>query len=316
MSSSTAAIANSYTNIINGTYAVQKVFEMLEYQPLVDEHAGEKLEIDGEIEFKDVTFHYPLCRTLALKNLSFRIDRGEYVAFVGESGSGKSTIVKLIENFYRIEEGGSIRYGAHRQGDISVTHLRRQIGLVSQEATMFSGTVRDNIVYGPDKFSDSQVERAAERAGCMEFLSNAKRFPQKFLSPVGEKGHNLSGGQKQRIAIARALIRDPKVLIFDEATSALDSNSERMVQESIESLAAGPNSEKPTIIVIAHRLSTIINADRIFVMRNGCIEEEGSHYDLLDRQGYYFQLIEKQLSDSPTLRNSQKIDSKIYSVLK
>lgn len=151
---------------------------------------------------------------------------------MGESGSGKSTIVKLIEKFYRIESGG-IFFGAHNQEDINAVHLRRQMGLVNQDATMFSGTIRGNITYGIDSYSIEDLEDAAERAGCMEFLRDERRFPKKFDSSVGEKGGNLSGGQKQRIAIARALLRKPKVIIFDEATSALDSNSEQMVQTSI-----------------------------------------------------------------------------------
>lgn len=149
--------------------------------------------------------------------------------------------------------------------------------MVNQDATIFSGTVKENIVYGLEDYSVEDMESAAEKAGCMEFLSDSKRFPKKFDSEIGEKGNNLSGGQKQRISIARALMRKPKIIIFDEATSALDSNSERMVQQSIENLAVNSRVDKPTIIVIAHRLSTVINANRIFVMSNGEIKEFGSH---------------------------------------
>ncbi len=141
-------------------------------------------------------------------------------------------MIKLIEKFYQIESG-AIFYGKHNQDDVNAVYLRKQIGLVNQDATMFSGTILKNITYGLDDFSIQDVEEAAERAGCMEFLKDQKRFPKKFYSSVGEKGGNLSGGQKQRVAIARALLRRPKVIIFDEATSALDSNSERMVQTSI-----------------------------------------------------------------------------------
>ena len=142
---------------------------------------------------------------------------------------------------------------------------------------MFSGTVQDNIIYGLNDYSLQDMEDAAERAGCLEFLHDEKRFPHMFQSEVREKGGKLSGGQKQRIAIARALLRNPKMIIFDEATSALDSNSERMVQASIERLAKNSRVDKPTIIVIAHRLSTVINADRIFVMHRGQLVESGSH---------------------------------------
>jgi ABC-type multidrug transport system fused ATPase/permease subunit len=268
LANSTSSISNSYTNIINGTFAVQKVFEMLDYKPLVDESIGQNLQITGDIEFRNVTFKYPTSKTVALYKLSLEIKQGEYIAFVGESGSGKSTIIKLIEKFYKIESG-SIFYGRHNQEDINAICLRKQIGLVNQDATMFSGTIKGNITYGLDDYSVEDVEDASERSGCMEFLKDEKRFPKKFDSEVGEKGGNLSGGQKQRVSIARALMRNPKIIIFDEATSALDSNSERMVQDSIERLASNNRLDKPTIIVIAHRLSTVINADRIFVMKNG-----------------------------------------------
>ena len=155
LSSSSAAIANSYTNIINGTYSVQKIFEMLEYKPLIDESIGAQQTISGQVEFKDVTFKYPASKTLALKDVSFEIKDGQYVAFVGESGSGKSTIIKLIEKFYQIESG-SISLGGSDQSFIQAKHLRKQIGLVNQEATLFSGTIRENIVYGLGEAVDEQ----------------------------------------------------------------------------------------------------------------------------------------------------------------
>jgi ABC-type multidrug transport system fused ATPase/permease subunit len=220
----TESISSSYTNIINGTFAVQKVFEMLEYVPQVDEKSGENHTISGDIEFRNVTFRYPTSKTIALDSVSFTIKRGAYVAFVGESGSGKSTIIKLIEKFYKIESG-SILYGPYDQSDLNAVCLRKQIGLVSQEATMFSGTIQDNITYGLEDYSLLDMDDAAERAGCMEFLRDQKRFPKGFLSEVGEKGNNFSGGQRQRISIARSLMRKPKIIIFDEATSALDANS-------------------------------------------------------------------------------------------
>lgn len=300
LANSTSAISSSYTNIINGTYAVQKVFAMLDYQPLCQEANGANAVISGAVELDNVTFRYPTSKTAVLRGVSLKIERGEYIAFVGESGSGKSTIVKLIEKFYQIESG-RILFDHHDQQDLNATCLRRQIGLVNQDATMFSGSIRDNITYGLTDFSIPDLESAAERAGCMEFLRNEKQFPKGFETEVGEKGGHLSGGQRQRISIARALMRRPKIIIFDEATSALDSNSEQMVQNSIEDLARKDGSERPTIIVIAHRLSTVINADRIYVMKNGQIVETGSHRELRAQGGYYYQLIQKQLGDHPEL---------------
>lgn len=166
--------------------------------------------------------------------------------------------------------------------------------MVNQEATIFSGTIEMNITYGLESYTHEELMDASGKAGCLEFIENKNLFPNGFQTVLGEKGLNLSGGQRQRISIARALIRKPKIIIFDEATSALDANSEQMVQESIEKLALS-HKDKITIIVIAHRLSTIINADRIIVMKEGKVIEQGSHETLKANKGYYYELVEKQL---------------------
>lgn len=199
------------------------------------------------------------------KGLSLEIKQGEYVAFVGQSGSGKSTITKLIEHFYQVN-GGRILFDGQDSHDLNKRYLRQQIGLVNQDATIFSGTLEENITYGMHDYSLEDLEEAAKKSGCLEFINNKTLFPEGYHTILGEKGLNLSGGQRQRISIARALIRKPKILIFDEATSALDSHSEAMVQKSIEELAS---NHSMTIIIVAHRLSTVIQCDRLFVMKEG-----------------------------------------------
>ena len=193
---------------------------------------------------------------------------------MGQSGSGKSTIVKQIERFYQ-PQLGSIYFDDTNCKDINIRSIREQIGFVGQDPILFSGTIEENITYGVKDYCYDQLVEVCQKTGCMEFISNTHLFPHGFKTMVGEKGSQLSGGQRQRVSIARALIKQPKVLIFDEATSALDSNSEFIVQQSIEKLVEN-KSARPTIVIIAHRLSTIMNAERIFVMKQGDIIEVGT----------------------------------------
>ena len=211
------------------------------------------------------------------------------MALVGPSGCGKSTVVSLVERFYDPREGGVYLDGQDLRS-LRVSWLRSQIGMVGQEPTLFTGSILDNIKQGKPGASESEVHEAARMANAFDFVS---AFPDGFDTQVGEKGIQLSGGQKQRIAIARAIIRDPKILILDEATSALDSTSERVVQEALDKLLA---AKRRTTIVIAHRLSTVKNADKIVVLSDGAVVEEGTHDVLMGNKGMYSTLVAMQTS--------------------
>ena len=254
---------------------------------------GIKKEITGNISMKNVAFSYPSKDDVEiLSNINITVQSGEKIAIVGSSGSGKSTIVSLLERFYDCGSG-EISFDGIDLKRFNLENLHQQIGFVSQEPTLFSGTIKDNIIYGLDKYDTEMINKATQLANAYDFINDSKKFPNGLETVVGERGIQLSGGQKQRIAIARALIKNPKILIFDEATSALDSESEFQVQEAINSLM---DKGDTTIIIIAHRLSTIINCDRILVMKNGAVVEEGNHNNLLSLNGYYKFLIEKQIS--------------------
>jgi len=242
-------------------------------------------DVSGTIEFDHVGFAYPQATETepgpVLRNMSFVVRPGERVALVGPSGSGKSTVVSLIPRFYDVDTG-SVKIDGHDVRDITVNSLRRNIGMVLQNPILFSGTILDNIRYGKPDATMSEVVEACKAANAFDFIA---KLPKQFESEVGEGGNFLSGGQKQRVTIARAFLKDPKVLILDEATSALDSVSERLVKQALERLMQGR-----TTFIIAHRLSTIENADRIFVLENGSIVESGTHIELLERPGMYHKL--------------------------
>jgi len=249
-------------------------------------------QIYGNFVFENVTFAYPSNPSVAvLKNINFTIKAGQKVAFVGPSGSGKSTIVQLIERFYDPTEGRILLDGVNiREYDID--YLRHKIGLVSQQPILFAESIKYNILLGiPDheKVTDDQIWKSLDEAVASEFV---RKFNHKLDEFVGSQGGQLSGGQKQRIAIARALIRKPTFFLFDEATSALDRKNEMEIQKTLDKIA-----ENTTSLTIAHRLSTIINSDKIFVLRNGVLEQEGKHDDLMkNSQGLYFKLIEHQIT--------------------
>jgi len=240
---------------------------------------------DASIEFKNVKFRYSLEGAMLIEDLNFKINHGEVVAFVGRSGSGKSTITKLIQKFY-LTEAGEIYIGNNDLKEMNANSLRKNIGVVMQENSLFNGSIRDNIALKHPSANINQIIMAARLAGAHEFILD---FEKGYDTHVGENGVGLSGGQKQRIAIARALLSDPKILIFDEATSALDYESERVIKENLKSICKGR-----TVIMIAHRLSTIKDADRIFVVEKGQIIEEGSHNELIEKDGFYKYLNELQ----------------------
>lgn len=242
---------------------------------------------EGQIEFKNVVFSYPSRPDFTvLKDVNFRVKPGETVALVGSSGSGKTTIASLVLRFYDPSSGSVIIDGIDTR-TISLTELRKQIALVPQDVILFAGTIKDNIAYGKPNATDAEIEEAARKANALDFVTS---FPDKFNTLVGERGIQLSGGQRQRIAIARAVLKNPSILILDEATSSLDSESERLVQEALDKLMVGRTS-----IVIAHRLATIRKADKIVVLQNGTIQETGTHQELIQNDnGLYYKLSKMQ----------------------
>ncbi|MCH2666132.1 ATP-binding cassette domain-containing protein, partial [bacterium] len=241
------------------------------------------IKLDGlrdAIVFDKVSFSYDRASGPALRDVSIRFAAGQTTALVGASGAGKSTLVDLIPRFYDISQG-SIQIDGIDLRSLDIADWRARIGFVSQDPFLFSTTIRDNIAFGCPGATTSDAEAAAERANASEFIA---RLPEGLDTPIGDRGVMLSGGQRQRIAMARAILRDPQLLILDEATSALDAVSEKLFQQALARL-----SQDRTVLVIAHRLSTIVDADRVVVLSNGSVTEQGTHQDLLDRKGDYWQ---------------------------
>jgi subfamily B ATP-binding cassette protein MsbA len=263
----------------NSMAALDRIYEIMDEEPeIVDQHdAVDLAEVKGDVTFDHVSFFYNHgCPVL--KDVTFNVRAGQKVALVGASGSGKSTIVSLIPRFYDCT-AGQVRIDGYDVRDIKVKSLRRHIGMVLQDPVLFSGTIRENILYGDPSATDVQIIEAAKAANAYDFICS---FPDGFDTEVGERGGFLSGGQRQRTTIARAFLKNPKILILDEATSSLDSESERLIQDAMERLIAGR-----TTFIIAHRVSTIVNADRIFVLSAGSIAESGTHSELLRKAGFY-----------------------------
>jgi subfamily B ATP-binding cassette protein MsbA len=299
-----AALFSMYTPIkrlsrVNATLqaalaAGTRIFEVLDTRDEIQEVPGAVVlpRIASEIQYKNVGFQYSDSAVPVLRRVSFTVKKGELVALVGMSGAGKTTLVNLLPRFYDVTEGEILWDGVDiRQG--TVKSLRDQVGLVTQETVLFNDTVRANIAYGLQDVDGSRIEAAARAAFAHDFILN---LPRRYDTVIGERGSRLSAGQRQRIAIARALLKDPPVLILDEATSALDSESERLVQEALSNLMRGR-----TTLVIAHRLATVRNADRIQVLDAGRIVESGSHEQLLQTGGLYKRLYELQFSVDPAL---------------
>lgn len=265
-----------------GMAACQTLFAILE-QPIEQDNGKITIErVKGNIEFRNVTFNYESRKEPALKDISFSVPAGKTIALVGRSGSGKTTITNLLTRFYDISQGEILIDNLNIE-NLSLSSLRDQIALVSQNVHLFNDTIANNITYGRiGEYSQSQIEEAAKKANAYDFIM---QFENQFDTRVGESGVLLSGGQRQRLAIARALLRDNPILILDEATSALDTESERAIQNALESLQKGRTS-----IVIAHRLSTIEKADEILVIDNGRILEQGTHEKLLNNKSVYYSL--------------------------
>jgi subfamily B ATP-binding cassette protein MsbA len=254
-----------------------------------DHNKIELKEVEGEVVYDNVSFAYNR-NEVVLRNINLTARPGEVVALVGHSGAGKTTMVDLIPRFFDPIEG-RMRLDGHDLKDLKIDSLRDFIGIVPQETILFSGTLRDNIAYGDLNADDESIQKAAEAANAHDFIMN---FSDGYDTVVGERGVGLSGGQKQRISIARAILKNPKILILDEATSSLDSESEALVQEALEHLM-----ENRTTFIIAHRLSTIKNADKIVVVEQGEIMEMGSHQELLKKQGKYASLYRGQFIEAP-----------------
>lgn len=288
IASSLSALGALWAAFMRATGAAERIFELLDRETAISNCLGRRLSsVHGRLEFKNVDFAYPSRPEIpALKNISLVIQPGEVVALVGPSGSGKSTIASLISRFYD-PLGGQILLDHQPIIELEPSWLRQQIGIVPQEPNLFSASIFNNIAYAKDGMTAEQIQAAARVANAHEFI---EKFPQGYETEVGERGVRLSGGQKQRIAIARAVLKDPKILILDEATSALDAQSEHLVKDAIDHLSVGR-----TTIIIAHRLSTVKDADRVLVIDMGQILEEGRHEELMAREGgLYRNLIERQ----------------------
>lgn len=271
----------------SATTAAERVFEILDHKPEL--HSLEKAEAEedlrGEIEFSNVSFYYNVGEEV-LKNINFRIKAGEMIGLVGSSGAGKSTLVNLIPRFYEVTEG-DIYIDNKNIKDMDLNALRAHIGVVLQEPYLFYGSIAENIAYGRPDATMEEIIWAAKAANAHKFIMN---FPDGYDTIIGERGIGLSGGEKQRISIARAILKNPKILILDEATSSVDTETEKLIQEAIDRLI-----KNRTTIAIAHRLSTLKNADRIIVLENGEIVEEGTHDELMSKEdGFFRRLVEIQ----------------------
>ena len=285
---SIGGLGDIYTQLQRSIGASERLLEILKEKDEAEERNSPPVKLQGKIEFDNVSFSYPTRKDFqVLKDLHFKMEPGEKVALVGQSGSGKSTIINLLMRFYPVEDG-AIKVDGKSIHDFNLTAYRKNIGIVPQEVILFGGTIRENISYGKPAATFDEIQEAARQANALEFIES---FPDRFDTIVGERGVKLSGGQRQRIAIARAILKNPSILILDEATSSLDAQSEVLVQEALEKLMEGR-----TTIVIAHRLSTIKKVDRIFVIQEGRLAEMGSHLELSAlSNGIYRNLLTLQL---------------------
>ena len=293
MGASVGSLPELYAGIQKAAGATENLVEILNEKTERSVAVGKETpELSGQISFKNVRFSYPQRNDIeVLKGISFEILPNQTLALVGSSGSGKTTISYLLFHYYN-NFTGEILYDNHPLQNIEIEYLRGNLAIVPQEVMLFAGTIRENLLFAKPDASIEEIEQAAKGANAFDFIQS---FPQGFETQVGDRGIQLSGGQKQRIAIARAILKNPKVLILDEATSSLDSESERLVQEALTNLMNGRTS-----IVIAHRLSTIKLADKILVVKEGEIVEQGTHESLLAESGFYAHLVNLQKMNSST----------------
>lgn len=289
MGAGIGSIPDMYATIQKAIGATEYLMDLIEEETEKEIYLGtEKSTIKGEVAFNQVSFSYPQRQDFeVLNSLSFSAKQGEKIALVGPSGAGKSTIASLLLRFYPIINGEYLIDGKN-VNELDIIHLRENMALVPQEVILFSGSIKDNIQFGKENASMEEIRKAAEKANALEFIDS---FPEGFETEVGDRGVQLSGGQKQRIAIARAILKNPTILILDEATSALDTESEKLVQEALDRLM-----ENRTSFIIAHRLSTIRKADLILVIENGAVVEKGTHEELINKtDGVYAKLNSMQI---------------------
>jgi ABC-type multidrug transport system fused ATPase/permease subunit len=280
MGASVGSLPDLYASVQKAIGSTENLMDIIHQETEIQTNKGSRKDkLTGGIQFKQVRFSYPQRSDVeVLKEVSFEVKENQTLALVGQSGSGKSTISNLLLQFYTLNHG-EISFDGIPANEMDLNALRDQMAIVPQEVILFSGSVRENILFGNPAATEEQIIEAAKQANAWEFID---AFPKKLETEVGDRGIQLSGGQKQRIAIARAILKNPTILILDEATSALDSESERLVQDALDKLMKGRTS-----IVIAHRLSTIRNADQILVLQSGKVEESGTHQSLMELKGLY-----------------------------
>ena len=283
-----------YTQIQEASGAIRRVYEILDTQPAIENSDNPVFleNINGRIQFENVSFGYSE-KSEILHNISFNIQPGQTVALVGPSGAGKSTVIKLLHRFFDVSQG-SIRLDGHNIKELDRKSFLSKIALVPQETLLFGGTVKENILYGKLDASEEELEEAARKANAHDFIVELEKG---YETIVGEKGTKLSGGERQRIAIARAILKDPKILVLDEATSSLDNRSESLIQDAIETLM-----QNRTTFIVAHRLSTIHQADQIIVLENGKVVEIGQHEDLMDNKNLYYNLYKLKMQNPVIMR--------------
>ena len=284
-------LANFYNKIVTNISAAERVFDILDTEPDIrDEEGAEQLpRIEGRVEFDHVSFAYSdEPDVMVLKDVSFKVKQGETIALVGPTGAGKSTVINLISRFYNATRGRVLVDDTDVKS-VTLKSLREQMGIMTQDNFLFSGTIKDNIRYGKLDATDEEIVEAARSVHAHDFISKLEKG---YDTEINERGTRLSNGQRQLIAFARTMISKPQILILDEATSSIDTHTEALVQQGIEAMLAGRTS-----FVIAHRLSTIKNADRIFVIDDGQIKESGSHDELLAAKGAYYKLYAAQFKN-------------------
>jgi ATP-binding cassette, subfamily B, bacterial len=288
------SLGEAHVNLVGSLALFRRIFAVLDHPSDVADRAGarELASAQGAIELERVTFAYPGQARPALIDFGARIEPGQLVALVGPSGAGKTTLTTLIPRFYD-PQAGRVRLDGHDVRDLTLESLRRHIGIVFQDTFLFHSSIRENLLYARPDASEEQMIGAARAAHMHEFITD---LPDGYDTIVGERGHRLSGGEKQRVAIARVILKDPRILILDEATSNLDSVSEQLIQAALVPLFVGRSS-----VVIAHRLSTILAADLILVLDRGRLVDQGAHAELLERGGLYATLYERQFRSAPAV---------------